>query len=129
MTYKKCIWLKDLHHSPYLVIEGKVQGAVDTNELLRLLNDNFRKIDINNIGEAYALDSKNQVVFSVGSGMCAICYFVSETSEESTDYLELMACARQKLDQKISKLENVLSSGSFSIKFRELYLQDPARDM
>lgn len=127
MTSEKHIWLKDIHHSPYLVIEGEVQGAIDSNELLKLLNDNFTKIDINNIGETYTLDPKNQVVFSVGSGICAICYFISETSEESTDYLELMACARQKLDQSIIKLENVLSPKNTYIKFRKLYLQDPIR--
>jgi hypothetical protein len=126
---KKYIWLRDIHHSPYLVIEGEVQGAMDSSELLDVLGNDFRKIDINNTGDAYALDAKNQVVFSVDGVKCAICCFISETSEESTDYLKLMACVRRELDKHISRLESVLSSRRISLKFRELYLQDPIRYM
>ena len=129
MAGNKLIWLKDIHHSPYLVIEGELRGAINNEELLNLLSSNFTKVDINNSGDAFSLDADTQVVFSIGSHSCAVCYIISRISEEPTDYLELMSSARQKLDQYIIKLESVLDSAGTSIKFRELYLQDPIRYM
>ena len=59
MTSNKCIWLRDLHHSPYLVIEGELQGTIDSKELFKLLSNNFREVDINNKGEAYSLGKRS----------------------------------------------------------------------
>lgn len=120
------VWLKDAYHVPYLVIEGIIVNE-DKANINEELEKKYRKIDLNNIGQVYALDDNNRAIFCVDNDRCALCYYISGEASDISSYADVLTDVRTKLDTNVLDLEQFLITRNIKLNFRKLYLQDPAR--
>lgn len=121
-------WLKDAYHMPYLVIEGLVSNEhnIDIDEKLSLI---YRKIDLNNIGNTYALDDNNKLVFCVDNNKCALCYYLNHEATDMSSHTDIVTEAMMTFDKKILTLQNTLVDIGIKLEVNKLYLEDPSRGL
>lgn len=126
-NYRNVIWLKDIHHSPYLVLEGKLTGSADSFNISNLLNDHFRTVDCNHSGIAYALDNDNNVFFTVLDDDFALCFHIEIYHEHSISYITAMQEMNNFIDHYARKIIDLLNKIDETLEFNVTYMEDPIR--
>jgi len=126
-NYREMIWLKDIYHTPYFVLEGKLLGKADLDLISSLLLKDCRMLDCNHLGKAFALDADNDVIFSVLNDNFAICFHIEKYSNEGLSYEIMMKNFNKHIDLYVRKITELLESINEKFEFNVIYLEDPIK--
>lgn len=120
------VWLKDAYHVPYLVMEGVIE-INEKVDILSLLKGKYREIDLNNIGNSYAMDNNNKAIFCIEHNRCSLCYFINGEATDGANYMDILTNIRGGLDSMVLNIEEYLSEHDSKVEFSRIYLQDPSK--
>ena len=124
------VWLKDIHHRPYIVVEGVLIDSENHKLAAQKIDNNFRMIDCNARGNAYAVDEQNMIILAVDDkNTIAICIFVDFDIKSDEESICGLACIVNKLTRLAKDLNQKLKQYDINIEFKRVFLEDPIRYM